>query len=134
MSMSMSINESFMRVMTPDLDALAQPLRDAQDERLSKLGDAGAKGIHQQIRDLEDQREACFWSDPVRDSTVESRFTAKVKALRALLRPALILENPAVGSLYEFNCARKSWAAKRGLMPEEFFTWKRTRRMRSGHA
>ena len=40
----------------PVLDALAQPLRDAQDQRLSKLGDAGAKGIHQQIRDLEDQR------------------------------------------------------------------------------
>ena len=72
----------------------AQTLTNAQDERLSKLGDAGAKGIHQQIRDLEDQRESYFQSGSVRDLTVESRFNAKIRALRTLLRPALIIENP----------------------------------------
>jgi hypothetical protein len=85
----------------PLVDILIQPFRDAADARLAELGEAGLKGVYQQIRDLEEQREAFFESDPVRDAKVESRFNAKVKALRALLRPALILENPAVGSLYQ---------------------------------
>jgi hypothetical protein len=76
-------------------------LRDIQDARLSKIGDAGPKGIDQQIRALEDQRESYFRSQVVRDLTVESRFSARIGALRALLRPALILENPEVGSLYQ---------------------------------
>ena len=73
------------------IDTLINPLRDLQDERLTKLGNVGPKGVEQQIRDLKGQRESYFRFDALPDPAAQDRFTAKLRTLRALLRPGLAM-------------------------------------------
>jgi len=83
------------------VQALIQPLRDIQDQKLTTLMQAGAKNVHEQIHRVERERESFFGANAVRDPAVEASFEAKITQLRSLLHPVIISENCLPGNLYQ---------------------------------
>ena len=82
-------------------EAITQPLRDEQDKNLRRLGEVGAKAVRDQIRKVATDREAYFDDSIVRSPADEAGFNRRIRALRHLLQPTLIVENRIPGSLYD---------------------------------
>lgn len=78
--------------------AIAQPLRDIADRKLTRMCE-GANDIEEQIRQVESQRRAFFGADIVRDEKADAQFLAKLEGLRSLLHSTMVVENPRPGRL-----------------------------------
>ena len=82
------------------VQALVQPLRDEQDQRISAAGHRRSRQIRAEVRALENERESFFAGALKRNHAAAASFDLKIKSLQDQLQPLLVSDNHALGSLH----------------------------------
>jgi hypothetical protein len=82
------------------LHAIAQPLRDEADKRLTRVGES-AKDLQRRIHKEEERLPEFYGNDVFRNPQAEAKSKARIAALKSQLTPLVFAQNRSPGALYQ---------------------------------